>query len=79
MFIPKKEWANTMRLSNERIKALQALLKELYGLDYSDEQAQEAGLAIMRFMVVKSQRQKELTKNKGKVHGQVRRTVGTIA
>jgi hypothetical protein len=67
-----------MRLSNERIKALQALLKELYGLDYTDEQAQEAGMAIMRFMVVKTLRQKELTKNKGKFNGQVRRTDGTV-
>jgi hypothetical protein len=26
-----------MRLSNERIKSLQALLRELYGLDYNEE------------------------------------------
>lgn len=53
-----------MRLSDERIKELKVLLKELYGLDYTDEQAQEAGLAIMRFVIVKTQRQRELTNKK---------------
>jgi len=43
-----------MRLSSERIKCLQKLLKELYGLEYTDKQAQEAGIAIMRFVVAKS-------------------------
>ena len=38
-----------MRLSNERIKSLQVLLNELTGKDYTDEQAHEAGIAIMRF------------------------------
>lgn len=50
-----------MRLSDERIKELQVLLKKLYGLEYSAEEAQEAGLAIMRFVIVKTQRQRELT------------------
>jgi hypothetical protein len=49
-----------MRLSNERIKTLQLLLKELYGLDYTDEQAQEAGMAIMRFVIAKAQRKHKL-------------------
>ena len=40
-----------MRLSNERIKALQKLLKDQTGRDYSNEQTQEAGLAIMRFVL----------------------------
>jgi len=53
-----------MRLSSERIKTLQALLKEEFGLDYSDEQAQEAGLAIMRFVIAKTQREKELSNHK---------------
>ncbi len=53
-----------MRLSDERIKELKGLLEELYGLDYTDEQAQEAGLAIMRFVIVKTQRQRELTNTK---------------
>lgn len=50
----------SMRLSSERIKALQALLRELHGLELSDEQAQEAGLAIMRFVLAKAQIQQEL-------------------
>lgn len=53
-----------MRLSDERIKELQSLLKELYGLDLSTEQAQEAGLSIMRFVLAKTQRQQRLNKNK---------------
>jgi hypothetical protein len=53
-----------MRLSNERIKALQALLSKLHGLELTDEQAQEAGIAIMRFTFAKAQKQQELTDNK---------------
>ncbi len=53
-----------MRLSDERIEELQALLKELFGLDYTAEEAQEAGLAIMRFVLVKTQRQQEILNNK---------------
>lgn len=49
-----------MRLSDERIKELQVLLKKLYGLDYTPEQAQEAGLAIMRFVLAKIQRQRSI-------------------
>lgn len=49
-----------MRLSNERIKSLQLLLKELTGKDYTDEQTHETGIAIMRFVVAKVQRKYEL-------------------
>jgi hypothetical protein len=49
-----------MRLSDERIKELKRLIKQEFGLDYTDEQAQEAGLAIMRFVLAKEQRKKEL-------------------
>lgn len=52
-----------MRLSSERIKALQALSRELHGLELTDEQAQEAGLAIMRFVLAKAQIQQELANN----------------
>lgn len=45
-----------MRLSDERMKKLQALLAEELGLDYSNEQAQEAGMAIMRFVLAKKER-----------------------
>jgi hypothetical protein len=51
-----------MRLSDERIKSLQALLREKHGLELTDEQAQEAGMAIMRFVLAKAQRKQELTK-----------------
>lgn len=48
-----------MRLSPERIKELQKLLKEQTGKDYTDEEAQQAGLSIMRFVVAKEQRNRE--------------------
>jgi hypothetical protein len=44
------------RISPKHIKALQKLLKEQTGKDYSDEEAQEAGLAIMRFVYAKELR-----------------------
>lgn len=50
-----------MRLNSERTKTLQALLKECCGLDYTDEQAQEAGMAIMRFVIAKAQRKAYLS------------------
>jgi len=53
-----------MRLSDEHIKQLQSLLKELNALDYSDEQAQEAGVAIIRFMIAKNHR-KQKNKQRG--------------
>ena len=59
-----------MRLSHERIKSLQALLKELTGQNYSDEQAQEAGMAIMRFAIAKAQRKRELANHKEYEHEQ---------
>ncbi len=59
-----------MRLSEERIKSLQALLREKHGLELTDEQAQEAGFAIMRFVIAKAQRKQELTKYKEHGHEQ---------
>lgn len=53
-----------MRLSDKRIKTLQILLKEEFGLDYSDEQAQEAGMAIMRLVVAKNRHKQEMTRKK---------------
>ena len=52
-----------MKLSDERIRELQAILKEEFGLDYTAEQAQEAGLAIIRFAIAKTQRQSSLVNN----------------
>jgi hypothetical protein len=49
-----------MRLSPEHIKKLQKILKEQLGLDYTDEQTQEAGMAIMRFVLAKEQRKREI-------------------
>jgi len=55
-----------MRISQERIKELQKLLKEQTGKDYTDEEAQEAGLAIMRFIVAKERRRQELGRQQNK-------------
>lgn len=41
-----------MKLSIERVKYLQQLLKGL-GIDYTNEQTQEAGIAIIRFAIAK--------------------------
>ena len=43
----------TARISHKRIKELQKLLKEQTGKDYTNEEAQESGLAIMRFVIAK--------------------------
>lgn len=67
-----------MRLSSEDVKSLQILLKDEFGLNYTDEQAQEAGMAIMRFVIAKAQRKQELAKKEGNDYGQVQRTNGTI-
>lgn len=53
-----------MRLSDKRIRELQGLLKELYGIEYTAEQAQEAGIAIIRFVLAKTQRQLQLNNDK---------------
>lgn len=52
-----------VRLSEERIRALQEILKKEFGIDYSDEEAQQAGLAIMRFTLAKKRRELELEKD----------------
>ncbi len=46
----------TARISPEHINELQRLLKEQTGKDYTDEEAQEAGLAIIRFVAAKELR-----------------------
>jgi hypothetical protein len=48
-----------MRLNQKQIKKLQKLLKEQTGKDYTDEEAQQAGLAIMRFVLAKEKRSQE--------------------
>lgn len=58
-----------MRLSSERIKSLQAILLDHYGIEATNEQAQEAGMAIMHFVNAKSQRRQQLTNQKDNVNG----------
>lgn len=53
-----------MLISPERIKELQKLLKEQTGKDYTDEEAQQAGLSIMRFVLAKEQSKNDLNKPK---------------
>ena len=50
------------RISPEHIKKLQKLLKEQTGKNYTDEEAQQAGMAIMRFVLAKEQRRRDLAK-----------------
>lgn len=45
-----------MRFSRDRIKELQEMLLELTGRHYSEEETQEAGAAIVRFVVAKKAR-----------------------
>lgn len=52
-----------MRLSKQRIQELKKLLKEQTGKDYSDEEAQQAGLAIIRFSMAKESRKYKLGKH----------------
>lgn len=49
-----------MRLNDEQIEKLQKLLKEETGRDYTKEETQQAGLAIMQFVLAKELRKKEL-------------------
>lgn len=52
-----------MKISDERINSLKILL-DGFGLKLTNEQAQEAGLAIMRFVIAKSNRQQFKNKEK---------------
>ncbi len=52
-----------MRLSAQHIKRLQTLLERHYDLIMTDEQAQQAGLAILRFRVAKQMRNATLKAN----------------
>jgi hypothetical protein len=59
-----------MKLSPENIAKLQKLLKQELGLDYSEIETNEAGLAIIRFVEVKRMRVNELRNVKGDGNGQ---------
>ena len=60
-----------MRLSESRIQALQKILKDEFGLDYTDEVAQQTGLAIIRLVVEKIQQDPELLKAVADEHNRV--------
>lgn len=49
-----------IRISPARIRELQKLLKVQTGKGYSSEEAQEAGLAIMHFVIAKEQHKQQL-------------------
>lgn len=48
-----------MKLSTERISELKAELRKL-GLEYDDEKSTQVGMAIMRFVIAKVEREKQL-------------------
>jgi hypothetical protein len=48
-----------MRISDTQIAELQQILKQQFGLDYSAEEAQDAGRAILRFVGLKLYQQLE--------------------
>jgi len=60
-----------MRFSPELVRELQILLKEHYGVEYDAEQAQTAGIAIVRFVVAKRRRAGEQQVSKGNVNEKV--------
>lgn len=55
-----------MRINDKQIKELQALLLELTGKEYSPEESQTAGLAIMRFVYVKELRKRQVINKENK-------------
>ena len=58
-----------MRISEQQITNLQVLLKEVTGKEYGQEQAQEAGIAIMRFAAAKLYRQYESINGRNNENG----------
>jgi|GEM_PF-2696322 len=58
-----------MKLSDERINQLRLLLEQNYGLVLSDSELQQAGLAIMRFVLVKTNTDDKYYKEN--VHGTI--------
>lgn len=57
-----------MRFSPDLISELKQILLEQYGVEYSDEEAQTVGIAIVRFVIVKRQREAEKSVIKGNVY-----------
>jgi enoyl-CoA hydratase/carnithine racemase len=58
-----------MRISHKQIKELQALLLEMTGKEYSPEEAQTAGLAIVRFVSAKELQKDQLISKEIKNNG----------
>lgn len=52
-----------MRISKEKIKDIQSIMKNRFGTDISDEQAQEIGLATIAFLIAKVQSNPHLIKS----------------
>jgi hypothetical protein len=58
-----------MIISSKQIKKLQKLLKKQTGKNYSDEEAQETSLAIIRFVLVEeTQEQSRVEANSVNIH-----------
>lgn len=55
-----------MRINDKQIKQLQALLLEMTGKEYSPEEAQSTGLAILRFVSVKELNTHQLVNKENK-------------
>jgi hypothetical protein len=49
-----------VRLSKSRVQALQKILKDDYGIDMTDEAAQQTGLKIVRLLIAKANRHPKL-------------------
>ena len=62
-----------MRLSASRVQALKKILKSEHGIDMTDEEAQQAGLAIVRFAAAKLQRNGQQLKTKRSKQERVRK------
>jgi len=58
-----------MRINDKQIKELQALLLEVTGKEYSPEETQTAGLAIMRLVYVKELRKHQLNNEENSNEG----------
>lgn len=63
-----------MRLSPDKVHSLKVLLKEHCDLDYTEEEVQQAGLAIIRFAVAKQLRTRELKMNEDETNAIQQRT-----
>lgn len=67
-----------MQIPQERINQLKNLYRDVFGGDLSDDEAQEQGLAILRFVSAKVEIASTL-KRKGAENGKRRENGGTYA